>query len=266
MLQHLIIASVLIFGLQANAKVLAKVGNKTITESEFKKSYAQAIVNSKFSTRPPTKKEHLEDLIRYHAGLQEAARINLKNNPIVKKALELELYKGLLETQLGKKVEKIKVSEKEMQQYYQNNPNYRSSHILIAYPINGTSTQIEEAKKRALKIYKDVMSGTKKWETYVRMYSDDLQNKTYGGDMGYHGAKSIHPRYYKALKKLQMGQISTPVQGVYGFHIIKKTGTQSYKMANKNAIKIAVFDTKRFKIFDRYFEKLKKRTKVSVAK
>lgn len=248
------------------ADVIAKAGSVSITAKEFNESYENAVNNSLALNRPPTKKEHLEDMIRFRVGLQEAKKTNLQNNPMVKKALELELYKGLLETRLANAVEKINVSDREMKSYYKNNPELRSSQILISHPINATRAQISEARSRALKIYKDVSSGQKKWDVYVRNYSDDTQTKNFGGDMGYHSSKSIHPKYYETLKKLKMGQVSPPVQGVYGFHIIKKTGVHSYERANKNAIKVAVFDEKRFKIFDKYFEQLKKKYNVSVKK
>lgn len=248
------------------AEVIAKAGSVSITDKEFNESYERAVSNSLALNRPPTKKEHLEDMIRYRIGLQEAKKTNLQNNPTVKKALELELYKGLLEIRLASEVEKINVSENEMKRYYAKNPEMRSSHILISYPINANQTQISEARSRALKIYKDVSSGKKKWSAYTRMYSDDTLTKNFEGDMGYHGAKSIHPKYYETLKKLKMGEVSAPVQGVYGFHIIKKTGVRSYERSNKNAVKVAVFDEKRFEIFDKFFAKLKGEYGVSVKK
>ena len=248
------------------AEVIAKAGSVSITDKEFNDSYEKAVKNSLALNRPPTKTEHLEDMIRYRIGLQEARKTNLQNNPLVKKALELELYKGLLETRLASAVERINVSENDMKRYYSNNPEIRSSQILISLPVNANQKQISQARNRALKIYKDVSSGNKKWDVYTRMYSDDTQTKNFGGDMGYHSSKSIHPKYYSTMQKLKMGQVSPPVQGVYGFHIIKKTGVHSYERANKNAIKVAVFDVKRFAIFDKYFEQLKNKYSVSVKK
>ena len=252
------------FSTTALAKVIAQAGDIKITDSEFEKSYSRAIQNSMALDRPPTKKEHLEDMLRYRIGLAEAKKNNLSSNPQVKKALELELYKGFLEVNLAKDVERIKVSDSEMKSYYLQNPTMRSSHILISYPIGASKKQIQEAKSRAVKIYKDVIKGQKKWSVYVRMYTDDNATKTLEGDIGYQSSRTIQPRYYGALKKLKMGAISPPVQSIYGFHIIKKTGQRSYERANKDALKIAVFDKKRFQIFDKYFDKLKRKYKVSV--
>jgi len=255
---------VISFSFSAQARVIAQAGDIKITDKEFNENYQKAIKNSMALDRPPSKKEHLEDMIRYRIGLAEAKKENIAQNPIVKKSLDLELYKGLIELKLAKDVEKIKVSDNEMKAFYEQNPEMRSSHILISYPIGATKKQIQETKSRANKIYKDVSTGQKKWSVYVRQYSDDTTTKTLGGDINYQSSRTIQPRYYNALKKLKMGAISPPVQTVYGFHIIKKTGQRSYARANKDAIKIAVFDKKRFKIFDRYFSNLKKKYKVSI--
>ena len=260
----LIFSLVFTFFNPSHAKVIAQAGDIKITDSEFEKSYKKAIQNSMALDRPPTKNEHIEDMIRYRIGLAEARKKDLNNHPIVKKALELELYKGFLEVNLAKYVEKIEVTDNEMKSYYKKNPTMRSSHILISYPIGASNKQIQEAKKRANKIYKNVMTGQKKWSVYVRMYTDDDTTKTMKGDIGYQSARTIQPKYYNALKKLKMGAVSPPIQSIYGFHIIKKTGQRSYERANKDALKIAVFDKKRFEIFDKYFEKLKKKYKVSI--
>lgn len=261
--RKIIVYSVFLFSVQAFGQSLATVGDHTISKKEFQKSYKEAIKNSQNFSRPPSKKEHLEDMVRFKAGLIEAEKTNLRNHPRVKKALELELYKGLLETQLGSKVDKISVSENEMKNYYNRYPQMRSSHILFRFPINASKEQIAEARSRALKAYKDISSGRKKWSVYVRAYSDDDQTKTLGGDIGYHTSESIYPSYYNTLKSLKMGEISAPVQGLYGFHIIKKTGQYSYERANKNLIKMSVFNQKRYSLLDKYFETLKKKYKVS---
>ena len=254
----------LLFSIQnALAKTLARVGNQTITEKEFNKSYAIALKNGASLNRLPTKAEHLEDMVRFKTGLLEANKTKLSSHPQVKKALQLELYKGLLEVRLAKAVDKIKVKDSEMKSYYKNNPFIRSSHIFVRLPPNPTSKQVAEAKSRANKFYKDVSSQKKPWNVYVRSYTDDTDSKAIGGDLGYHGPETLHPKYYNSLKKLSMNQVSAPIRGPFGFHIIKRTGALSYTRADKNLIKVSVFNKKRYAIFDRYFEKLKAKYKVS---
>ena len=247
---------------QVFAQNIATFGNQSISKKEFQKSYKKALENGISLNRAPTKKEHLEDMIRYKIGLLEAKNTNLKSNPKVKDALELELYKGLLEVNLAKDVDKIRVTEKQMKAYYKNNPFMRSSHIFIRLPKNPNAKQVAEAQKRANKIYQNLSKSKKPWTVQVRNATDDTQTKTIGGDLGYHGSSTLHPVYYGTLKKMTVNQISPPIRGLFGFHIIKKTGQLSYERADKNAIQLAVFNEKRFDVYDRYFGKLKSKYKV----
>jgi len=250
-----------------SAKTLAKVGNLTISKADFNKSYSTALRNAASLNRLPTKEEHLQDMIKFKLGLIEAEKTNLKSNPLVKKALQLELYKGLLEINLAKSVDKIKVSEKEMKAYYKNNPYMRSSHIFIRLPESPSSKQIAEAKRRADKIYKSILTNKKTpWSVQVRKFTDDSQTKKTAGDLGYHGATTLYKGYYKALKSMNVNDISPPVKGLFGFHIIKKTGQMSYERADKNSIHLTIFNQKRYKILDKYFENLKSKHKVSINK
>jgi len=253
---------IMCFSFSANAQVLAKIGKETITVKDFNQQYKEAIQSS--TGLAPTKKQFLEDLIRFRVGLKEAQRRKLSKNPMVKKALNQELYKGLLEVTLAKQVEKIKVTEGDMRKFYSKNPEVRSSHILVRYPINASEKQIAEAKARIDKIYSDVMTKKKKWKTYTRLYSEDELNKKSGGDIGYHSVTTLHPNYYNTAKALKIGQISKPVRSVYGFHIIKLTGKNSYARADKARLKIRVFNDKRVALLNNYFSKVKKKYPISV--
>lgn len=254
------------FASLTHAKTIAKVGNQIISDAEFKSSYVKALENGASLNRLPSKEEHLQDMIKFKLGLIEADKTNLRANPLVKKALQLELYKGLLEINLADAVNKIKVSEQEMVSYYKNNPFMRSSHIFIRLPKSATAVQIAEAKKRSDKIYKSVADQKTPWSVQVRKFTDDTQTKASSGDLGYHGSNTLYPAFYNTLKNMEINSISKPVQGLFGFHIIKKTGQLSYERSDKNAIKLAVFNKKRYQILDRYFDKLASKHKVSINK
>ncbi len=108
---------------------VATVGTKKITLEEFNRKYKE--VTSQILVNPPSRKVFLEDLVRYEVGLQEARKRGLEKDPIVQDRMNQELYKGLLEKELGAKVQENKVSEGEMKAWYANNPQIRISDILI---------------------------------------------------------------------------------------------------------------------------------------
>lgn len=253
------------FAVSANAAddVVAKVGNKTITLSEFNSRYEDVL---KQAINPPSKETFLEDLIRYEMGVQEAEKRGLQNDPVVRERIHQEMYKGLIEKEIGDKIKAIKVTEAEMKAYYAKNPEIKTSHILIEFKPDATPQQKEAAKKRAEEIYKEVKKSKRPFEELVALYTDDVLSKRSGGDVGWQSSVTLVPNYYQAALKLRVGQITGLVETQYGYHIIKLTGKRSYQDANKRQIRAAVFDEKRKVLFDHYFAQLKKKYPTQIYK
>lgn len=254
----LIFSSIYAFTAQAQV-VVATVGKKKITLKEFNQKYEEVKKNT---INPPAPNLFLEDLIRYEMGLQEAKKKKLDKDPIVRERFNQELYKALLEKQIGDEVSKIKISEKEMQAYYRKNPELRLSHILIEFKPGSSAKEIAEARKRAEEIYAEVKKSKRPFEDLVKLYSDDSLSKNSGGDIQYQSRITIVPPIYEAALKMKVGSVRGIIRTQYGFHIIKLTGKRSYQQANKRQLRAAVFDFKRKKIFDKYFVGLSKKYKV----
>ncbi|WII73003.1 peptidylprolyl isomerase [Bdellovibrio sp. 22V] len=240
---------------QKSTEVVAQVGKKSITVEEFNKKYNE--VKSQ-TINPPSKELFLEDLIRYEVGLQEAEKRNLQKDPIVQERFNQEMYKALLEKEIGPRIQKIQVSDKEMQAWYAKNPELRTSHILIEFKPGATAAQVAEAKKRATEIYDEVKKSKRPFEELVKLYSDDALSKQAGGDIGWQSRVTLVPGYYEAAASMKVGEIKGLIETQFGFHIIKLTGKRSFENANKRQIRAAVFDEKRKQIFNDYFDRLKK--------
>jgi parvulin-like peptidyl-prolyl isomerase len=242
--------------LAQNKEVVAVVGQKSIALDEFNRRFNE-VRNQ--TINPPTKAQFLEDLIRYEVGLQEADKRKLQNDPVVQEKIRQEIYKALLEKDLGDRVQKISVSDKEMEAYHKKNPELRTSHILFEVRPGSTAEQRAEAKKRADELYsKEIRGSRRPFEELVRLYSDDPLSKQAGGDIGWGNRVAWVPSYYEAALRLNVGEVSGIIETQFGFHILKLTGKRSYDNANKRALRAAVFDEKRRDIFNDYFEKLKK--------
>lgn len=257
-----LIASTVVYAQKGN-EVVATVGSKKITLDEFNKRYKE--VTAQVLTNMPSKKVFLEDLIRYEMGLQEAKKRNLEKDPAVVDRLNQEMYKALLEKELGQKVQENKVTEAEMKAYYAKNPQIRLSDILIEVKPGATAQQKEEAKKRASEIIAEVLKSKRPFEELVRLYSDDVTTKNLGGDVGWQSRLSLIPSYYDSALKLKLNEITPQlVETPFGFHIFKLTGKRSYEEATKREIRMAVFDEKRKVLFDEFFAKIKKQYPVNV--
>lgn len=263
-MKNIILFSLLSFTIGAQAQVVFSVGNTKVTLEQFKKRLAE-YKSSTFN--PPSAEQLLEDWVRFEVGVQEAEKEKMQTDPAVKERYRQVLYNALLEKNLGKKVEQIPITEADMKAYYKRNPELRLSHIFIEYPVKATAEQHEIARKRAYEIYENVkkeLRNKRSFEDLVKLYSDDLSTKDNGGDMGFQSRVTVP--FYDTLVKMRVGDVSAPIESRQGFHIIKVTGRNSYGDADKRQVRAAVFDQKRAKIFNEYFEKLKRQYRIQVNK
>lgn len=249
------------FSASSFAQVLATVGNTKITLEEFNKRLGEV---RKQATNPPTVDQFLEDSIRYEIGVQEAEKMKLQNDPIVKERFKQVLYNSLLEKKLGKPVEDIKITEAEMKEFYKKNPELRIAHILIDLKTDATTEQRESTRKRAEEILSEVRKSKRPFEELVKLYSDDIPTKEMGGDIGYQSRVTMLPSIYESAVTMKTGEIKGLLETRFGFHIIKLVDRRAYDMADKRQIRVALFDDKRARLFNDYFERTKKSYKVEV--
>lgn len=251
----------------ANAKkpseVLATVGTKKITVEEFNQKYQEVLAQT--MSGAPSPRVFLEDLIRYEIGLQEAKKKNVQNDPIFQERVNQEMYKTLLEKELGKKVQESEVTEEDMKAWYAKNPQIRVSSIMVEVKPGATAEQRAEGRKRAEEILKEVKASKRSFEELVRLYSDDTTTKALGGDIGWQSRVTLNPVFYNSAIALKLNEItSSLVETPFGFHILKLTGKRSFEEATRREIRMAVFDEKRKQHFDNYFNGLKKNYPVNV--
>lgn len=248
---------------QKDSDVVATVGAKKITLGEFNKKYKDVV--AQVLSNPPSRQVFLEDLVRYELGLQEAKKRGLEKDPVVQDQMNQAIYKGLLEKELGQKVQDSKVSDEEMKAWYAKNPQIRVSTILIEVKPGATEAQRAEAKKRATEILAEVKSSKRPFEELVRLYSDDTTTKNLGGDVGWQSRITLNPAYYDAANKLKLNEVTQNlVEVAFGFHIIKLTGKRTFEEAPKREIRMAVFDEKRKVLFDKFFDSIKKNYQINV--
>lgn len=257
----LVIVLALWGGFEAGAQLLATVGSVKITAEEFNRKLEEI---RKQAMNPPTPEQFLEDLVRFEVGVQEAEKAKLQNDPLVKERFKQVLYNALLEKQVGKRVEDIKITENEMREYYKKNPEVRLAHILIEIKENAKPEEREAVHKRAQEILDDIKKSKRPFEELVRLYTDDLPTKELGGDIGFQSRVTLAPVLYDASGAMKIGDVKGLVDTHYGYHIIKLLDRRSFDLADKRQIRAALFDDRRAKVFNTYFEKLKKQYKIDV--
>ncbi|HMN68337.1 MAG TPA: peptidylprolyl isomerase [Bdellovibrionales bacterium] len=255
------LALMLSFAFTVQAQNIATVGTTKITVEEFNRRLNEV---KKQASNPPTPEQFLEDLIRYEIGVQEAEKMKLQNDPVVRERYRQVLYNSLLEKKLGAQVEAIKITETDLKNYYKNNPELRIAHILIDLKANATPEQRESTRKRAQEILSEVKASKRPFEDLVKLYSDDIPTRESGGDIGYQSRLSLLPSVYEAAVNMKVGEVKGLLETRFGFHIIKLLDRHSYDMADKRQIRASLFDDRRAKLFNDYFDRTRKTYKIEV--
>lgn len=265
----------------AHAKVVAnytylkakKPVQKTIQLKELKNAF-NIVKQSTFT--PPSPETFFNDFLRFklgvEVGLHEKSLVKTPSiekqitNSFLKMAFQQELYKALAELKLKKQMKKLdltaaNLSKKTLKNLYAKEPSFNIFFIATNHPINPSKAQIQEAKKRAKKIWKQVNKSKKPFVELVALYSDDKSN----GTLGINRSKaSIFPEAYSVLKNMKNDSISKPIRVVNGYVIVKLNKKVPFAEVSKESIKANYFNKSRATIFNNYFDDLKKDFKVNI--
>lgn len=248
----------------AAATELAKIQDKVITLEDFNSHYKQSA--RFFSFKAPTKKNVLEDLIKRDVGVMEAKKMGLEKDPEVQERINNVLYQSLLDKKVGSKLNDVKISDKEVADYYKKNPEIRTSHIFVQVRVDANQAQEKAAYERIKKIKEILDEQLKNGKTFAEVaaqYSEGVERTT-GGDINYQTKDRLDPTYYETAVKLSVGGMSQIIRSQFGYHIVKLTSVKEFRDIDKGQYTRMLFDEKRAKLFDEYLDGLKKQYKVSV--
>ncbi len=96
---------------------------------------------------------------------------------------------------------------------------YHIAQILVALPESPSSSQIEEARRRAGGLVAQLRKGADFRELAASASSG--QQALEGGDLGWRGADQLPTLFADVVPKLRPGQFSDPIRSPSGFHIVK---------------------------------------------
>lgn len=247
----------------ASDPVVATVNGQSITLSELDKAYQENylfVTHEKF-----TKEKVLQDLINRQLGVDKAYAEKLNLNPDVKKKMDDVLYHELISRDLAGPLTSIEVSDKEVEKYYKEHPEYRTSHILLRLRAEPSDAEKQAAVQTALKFYESLRANPERFEEMAATYSQ-TSSAVNGGDVGFQPAVQLANEYYGAIKGRQIGYITKPIRTQFGIHIIKVTGVKDFKDIDVGLYKKIVYDQKRDAIINQYLAKLRQAAKIKINK
>lgn len=134
----------------------------------------------------------------------------------------------------------VEIDSSEIREYYEEHQdNFKvpeqvwARHILIRRPnpdTAGVKSEKEKEKRiaesdrfaleRAEAVMKKVLDG-EDWDSLAAIYSEDKQNASNGGDLGFFMRGRMVPEFDSAAFATEPGTITGPVSTQFGYHIIK---------------------------------------------
>ena len=265
---NLLLASALLLSFSAFADtaidpVVATVNGVEIKKTQLQQAFEQNLMF--VSDKVVTKEKVLNDIIDREIGIKKAKEEKLNDDPVVKAKMEDVLYHAKISKDLEKKLQTITVSDKEAQDYYAKNKEYRTAHILFRIRVAPQKEETQEATKKALEVYKQLQAKPQMWPELANKYSQSSTAPS-GGDMGYLPAIKYAPEYFKAINGKANGFISAPIRTQFGLHIIKVLAVHEWKEVDPAIYKKIVYDQKRDKMLEEYFQESRKSAQIKINK
>lgn len=110
----------------------------------------------------------------------------------------------------------------------------KAAQILLAYPPQATSAELQQVATRADSIYKAILAGAD-FKKLAARYSNDNLSYQNGGEMQEFGTGRYEPAFEKAAFALKTnGAVSKPFTTEYGVHILKRLDWKPLQLDKKN--------------------------------
>ena len=146
----------------------------------------------------------------------------------------------------NKIVENIKITPAEVKVYYESIPKdslpYFESELeigqIVVYP--KANVELEKYAQEQLAEYKkQVESGSRKFETLAKLYSDDPGTKENGGYFEFNRSdRGVDKNFVMQAYKLKEGQVSPVFKSQFGYHIIQMVSRSGDDLAVRHILKI----------------------------
>lgn len=242
--------------------VVAEVNGQKILKSTLIKYHTQNL-NFVRSGEVPTLEKSLNDLIDRIIGIANGKKAKIHERPDVVKKMNDIVYHAYISDALTPLLKGIKVTKEEIDNYYKNNPEYRTSNILIRLRTLPSDEEVALGLEKIQTIYKQVKEKPSNFASLATVHSQ-TQNSLNGGDMGYQPRPRLTKQYYDAIKGKKVGFITQPFRSQYGWHIVKVTGIKKREQIDEKLYEKIVYDQKRDKILADYFKKERKNAKIKL--
>ncbi len=207
-------------------KIIATVGNLSVTESEVDEFLTGLGQRGQAYNNPEGRRIILEQLIGNKLLLLDARRNLIEGEAEFRQQLAKLKDNLLVSYNTTKVISNVSVSDKEVEEYYNTNKDkfvgdatVNASHILV------------ESRELALDVLAKIKSGELSFEDAAKSYSS-CPSKDNGGSLGDFSQGQMVPEFDTAVFSMQVGEITEePVRTQFGFHLIKLNSKNEAQVA-----------------------------------
>lgn len=262
------------------ARTLASVNNQPITVAAFEAEMARRPAQT---ITPEQKEALLEEMVRLELIFAAALKANYDKDPEVQASYKRLVVNKYREDVLQPRLEKITVSDKELEDYYNKHKAafvtpaaVRAAIIRISLSANASKNKKAELLKRAGEARAealDLSPSTPSFGPVAVRYSDHQATRYRGGDTGWIAAGRGESRWPEEVTEAifslkDTGKVSPVITTPTGYYIVKLMETRESAArpfaAVKERIGHQVLSEKKAKVERQFYEELKGKVPVRV--
>jgi parvulin-like peptidyl-prolyl isomerase len=274
---------------------VAKVGSMIITQQDHKREIQKLIpmqVSYHGGVKPEklekVKAEALQNLVdrsyKFQYALKEeialepqefdeawSVYIEKKDSSKVSREELAKARAGFYQELLAKRAEevavdaKVAVTEDQIKAYYDENSErfmrprlYTASHIFLKVDPSALLEEKAKRKKLAEDLYAKAVAGEDFYN--LAYYNSDDRTRYVGGSLGqFHAGQTVR-EFDSALSAMKAGEVSGPIQTIYGYHIIKLDAVEESRQLSfdevSGLLQQQVSSSKRKAIYDAWMSEL----------
>ena len=244
-------------------KIIAKVDNNIILESDLQKAYLEAIGRAQEGFATPSRCEVFESLLvnkmmvakaeidsvivtEAEVILQTDQQFNMTMQQFggdedvlvevygkTADQLKSEIHDAVREQMIVRKMqgvitEGLSVSPADVRKFFERIPvdslPFFSAEVTVGQIVK--KPDVSEAEKERVfellsSIKQQILDGETDFATMARKYSEDPGSAMSGGDLGFFNRGELAPEYEATALGLKPGEISDPVESMFGVHMIQ---------------------------------------------
>jgi peptidyl-prolyl cis-trans isomerase C len=242
--------------------VLARLDKEVITVEDYKAALETLPPQLQWAVHQnkDLRAKFLDNIVKKRLLVKAAKAKGIKEDQEMRRKIAQFKDELILDQYLKEELKNTKVTDKEVQEYYQNHKEefktekqVRARHILLK----------EEA--HAQKILKELQKGGD-FPQLAKKYSVDKATAEKGGELGFFTQKDMVKPFADAAFSLKPGQLSPVVKTPFGYHIIQveevKPAEQKSFNEVKAEIKSQLLQEKQQEAFNRLIAQIEKKWKV----